>query len=71
MGHINGKLRAGIDSNKGRSTGHAERTISKMEEHIGGMHTEYIKNKFNKINEQVKAGQMSKDTGDWLKKTIS
>jgi len=70
MGHIKGKLRGG-DSNKGRSTGHTERTMSKMQEHIGGIHTAYVKNKFAKINQKVKEGYISKETGSWLKKSIS
>ena len=67
---IGSKLRD-VNSNKGRSTGHTEKTMSKMQEHIGGIHTAYVKNKFAQINQKVKEGYISKETGSWLKKSIS
>jgi hypothetical protein len=71
MSHIKGKLRADIDSNKGRSTGHTERINANIERYTGQMESERIDNEMKKINAKIEGGYISKEVGGWLKKNIS
>ena len=69
MSHIKGKLR-NVDSNKGRSTGHMERTNMNVYNHVQSLHHADMENKIKKINQMVADGDVSKETGDFLKKQV-
>ena len=68
MAHIKGKLR-NVDSNVGRTAG-IEQRLENIQKHVDTVHGEYIQNQVKKINQQVESGNMSKDTGDYLKSNI-
>ena len=68
MSHIKGKLR-NVDSNKGRTAG-AEQRLESIQKHVDTVHGEYVETQIKKINQQVESGNMSKDTGDYLKSNI-
>ena len=69
MGHIKGKLR-NIDSNKGRSTGHMEKTNMNVYNHVESLRKEDIENQTKKIDQKIQEGTISKEIGKFLKKNV-
>ena len=69
MSHIKGKLR-NVDSNKGRSTGHMERTNMNVYNHVESLRKEDMENQTKKIDHKIQEGKISKEIGKFLKKNI-
>jgi len=65
---LKNKLR-NVDSNKGRTAG-LEQRLDNIQKHVDTVHGEYVETQIKKINQQVDSGNMSKDTGDYLKSNI-
>ena len=66
MSHIKGKLR-NVDSNKGRSTGHMERTNMNVHNHIESLRKADIEEQTKKIDQKIQEGTISKEIGKFLK----
>tara|TARA_R110002020_G_scaffold162584_2_gene348337 strand:- start:394 stop:603 length:210 start_codon:yes stop_codon:yes gene_type:complete len=66
---IKGKLR-NIDSNKGRSTGHMEKTNMNVYNHIESMRSESMEHQTKVIDQKVQEGKISKEVGSMLKKDV-
>lgn len=64
------KLRDTGSFNKGRSTGHMERTNMNVYNHVQSLHHADMENQIKKINQMVADGDVSKETGDFLKKQV-
>ena len=66
---LRGKLR-NVDSNKGRSTGHMERTNMNVYNHVESLRKEDMENQTKKIDQKIQEGKISKEIGKFLKKNI-
>tara|TARA_R110002020_G_scaffold191290_1_gene391115 strand:- start:132 stop:344 length:213 start_codon:yes stop_codon:yes gene_type:complete len=69
MSHIKGKLR-NINSSIGRKTGHMERTNMNVYNHVQSLRHDDMENQIKKINQMVADGDVSKETGKFLKKQV-
>jgi len=59
-----------INSSKGRSTGHMERTNMNVHNHIESLRKADVEDQVKKIDQKVEDGKISREIGKILKKNI-